>query len=80
MPTIRGNFGPYRLFFYSFDCSERPHVHVGRERRVCKLWLNPLALADNRGFNAVELRAIEKLVRGHRDRIMEAWNAHCGND
>jgi hypothetical protein len=36
-------------------------------------------LADNHGFNAVELRTIEKLVRSHRDRIVEAWNEHCGN-
>jgi hypothetical protein len=80
VPTIRGPFGPYRLFFYSFDCNEPRHVHVQRERRVCKFWLDRPALADNHGFHAVELRAIGRLVREHRNRIAEGWNEHCGSD
>jgi len=31
MPTIKGVSGPYRLFFYSFDCNEPIHVHAERE-------------------------------------------------
>jgi hypothetical protein len=38
MPTVHGIPGPYRLFFYSFDCYEPKHVHVRRERMVCKFW------------------------------------------
>ena len=34
MPTIPGIPGPYRIFFYSFDCNEPKHVHVRRERFV----------------------------------------------
>ena len=45
VPTIRGVPGPYRLFFYSFDCNEPMHVHVRRDRNVCKFWLEPVALA-----------------------------------
>jgi hypothetical protein len=55
-------------------------VHVQRERRVCKFWLDPPALADNHGFSAIELRAIGKLVLEHRDRIVKDWNEHCGSD
>ena len=40
MPTVPDISGPYRLFFYSFDCHEPPHVHVRRERMVCKFWLS----------------------------------------
>jgi len=38
MPTIKGIPGPYRFFFYSFDCNEpmHVHVHVERERMSCK--------------------------------------------
>ncbi|MGH9338024.1 MAG: DUF4160 domain-containing protein [Acidobacteriota bacterium] len=28
MPTVKDIAGPYRFYFYSFDCNERPHVHV----------------------------------------------------
>jgi hypothetical protein len=45
MPTIGNIPGPYRLFFYSFDCNERMHVHARRERRTCKFWLDPVELA-----------------------------------
>lgn len=45
MPTIKDIFGPYRFFFYSFDCNEPKHVHVQRERMVCKFWLEPVALS-----------------------------------
>jgi len=27
MPTVKSIPGPYRLFFYSFDCNEPMHVH-----------------------------------------------------
>jgi hypothetical protein len=36
MPMVSGVPGPYRFFFYSFDCHEPPHVHAHRERMVCK--------------------------------------------
>src|SRR5262245_37694893 len=34
MPTVPDIPGPYRFFFYSFDCHEPPHVQVRRERMV----------------------------------------------
>lgn len=51
MPTVPNIPGPYRVFFYSFDCQEPPHVHVQRERMVCKFWLTPVALSVNHGFS-----------------------------
>ena len=78
MPTIRGAHGPYRLFFVSFDCCEPAHVHVQRERSLCKYWMTPLALASNHGFSAIELNAIRKLIKNNRTTILEAWNEHCG--
>ena len=77
MPTIREISGPYRLFFFSFDCGEPKHVHVQRERKVCKYWMEPVALASNHGFSAVELNAIRQLLETNRTKIWEAWNEHC---
>ena len=37
MPTVRNIPGPYRFFFYSFDCHEPPHVHVRRERMLWQI-------------------------------------------
>ena len=78
MRTVRGISGPYRIFFYSFDCGEPKHVHVKRERRVCKFWLDPVALAGNDGFAERELNRIQAVVVEHLQRISEAWDEHCG--
>ncbi len=78
MPTIREITGPYRLFFFSFDCGEPKHVHVQRERKVCKYWMESVALASNHGFSPVELNAIRQLLTANRIKILEAWNEHCG--
>ena len=78
MPTTRGIPGPYRFFFYSFDCAEPKHVHVRRERKVCKFWLEPVMLSFNDGFSPMELNRIRKLILDHYQRIVEAWYEHCG--
>ena len=62
MPSIPDIPGPYRFFFYSFDCGEPMHVHVERDRDSCKFWLEPLALAANRGFSAKELNQVRRLA------------------
>lgn len=78
MPRVRDIPGPYRIFFYSFDCNEPRHVHAQRERMVCKFWLEPVDLASNQGFTAQELMTIRKLINSNLERINEAWNEHCG--
>jgi len=78
MPTVKGFVGPYRFFFYSFDCAEPKHMHVRRERMTCKFWLDPIALAGNDGFSAHELNRIRVLIVENREAIVEAWNEHCG--
>jgi hypothetical protein len=78
MPTIRGIPGPYRFFFYSFDCGEPRHIHVRREKRTCKFWLEPVVLGRNDGFSAHELSNIRRLIEDHLDQMLEDWNEHCG--
>ncbi len=74
MPTIPNIPGPYRFFFYSFDCNEPSHVHVRRERKTCKFWVNPVALAANVGFNPRELNQIRKTDMDRLPRVQETWN------
>lgn len=76
MPTVKGIPGPYRFYFYSFDCNEP--VHVQREKMICKFWLDPTTLSQNYGFSPSELNRIRALVDTHREKIIEAWHEHCG--
>lgn len=78
MPTVLRQ-GPYRLFFYSHEPYEPPHVHVDRDADSAKFWLEPVALARNLGFRAQELRDIERLVEIKRDVLLEAWYEHHGS-
>ena len=55
--------GPYRLYFYSHEPNEPPHIHVDRDNRSAKFWLQSVALARNVGFNAQELNEIQRIVR-----------------
>ena len=63
MPTTL-RAGPYRFYFYSYDCGEPRHMHVDRENMSAKFWLDPdVALVANYGFNRKELRNIERIMR-----------------
>lgn len=75
MPTVLRS-GPYRLYFYSHEPNEPPHVHIDRDDQSCKFWLEPVALARNLGFNAKELRDLERLVIDNQQRLLEAWHEY----
>lgn len=79
LPSIRGIPGPYRFFFYSFDCQEPMHVHVERDDASCKFWLQPLTLAANTGFSPRELNRIRRIIHEHLEIMTHAWNQHCGS-
>ncbi|HEX5482448.1 MAG TPA: DUF4160 domain-containing protein [Terriglobia bacterium] len=80
MPSIRNIPGPYRFFFYSFDCNEPMRVHVQREKIVCKCWLEPVELARNHGFQEQEINRVRQLIQSNLARIRKAWNEHCNLD
>jgi hypothetical protein len=73
MPTVLRR-GPYRLFFYSGDRAEPPHVHVERGEAEAKVWLDPVQMQRATGFRAAELREIVRLVSEHRTQLLEAWH------
>lgn len=78
MPTILRP-GAYRIYFYSHEPNEPPHVHVDRDRDSAKFWLEPVALARNLGFRPNELRNIERIIRENRDQLLEAWHEYFGH-
>ena len=75
MPTVLRD-GPYSFVFFSSDRGEPVHIHVKRERRVAKFWLDPIELATNRGFSEPELNDIERLVRQHEQTLRQGWHEH----
>jgi hypothetical protein len=68
--------GPYRLFFFSNEGTEPPHVHVQRDRMLAKFWLKPVSLARSTGFSPQELRRIQSLVVENAAALQEAWDEH----
>ena len=73
MPTVLRS-GPYRLFFFSSDGGEPPHVHVRRDMDVAKFWLGPVRLAQNIGFRGEEVWQVYQLVEQHEAVLLGAWN------
>jgi hypothetical protein len=69
MPTIR-RFGPYRFFFDAGDGDEPAHVHVERDDKVAKFWLQPVRLQRSGGFSRQDLHRIEELVKIHQATLL----------
>lgn len=72
MPTLLRR-DHYRIYFYSHEPNEPPHVHVDRDKAYCKVWLSPVSIASSLGFKADELRDVERLVSGNRAMLLKAW-------
>lgn len=80
MPTAL-LIGPYRFYFYSYDCGEPRHMHVDRENVSAKFWLDPdVSLAGNYGFSRKELRDIERVMRHNLEKLRNEWDAFCRPD
>ncbi len=78
MPTIL-RLGAYRLYFYSHEPNEPPHIHIDRDRLSTKFWLEPVSLARNLGFSAKELRQLQSIVQENQQSLLEAWYEHFGD-
>jgi len=75
MPTVLRD-GPYRVYFYSHEPNEPPHVHVDRDNLSAKVRLEPVELARNLGFPSHELRRIIRLIVARQVQRLEAWNEY----
>jgi len=53
-------------------------VHVDKAGCTAKFWLTPVSLASSSGFAAKDINAISRLVRDHREQLIEAWHGHFG--
>ena len=60
MPTVLRERG-YRFFFYADDRTEPRHVHVQREARTAKFWLEPIECERSSGFSRSDLMGISPI-------------------
>ena len=72
MPVVLRVKG-YKFWFYEADLEEPPHVHVGKEGREAKFWLDPVKLARAGRLKPAELRDVERIIRDNRDFLLRAW-------
>ncbi len=75
MPTVL-IYGPYRFFFYASDRDEPHHIHVERDDKVAKYWLDPIRLQISIGFSRFESRQIRCIIEEKQKSFMEAWNEY----
>lgn len=62
-----------RFFFFSIEGREPPHIHVAHAGRYAKFWLEPVLVADVRGFRANEMTEIRGLVIENAQFFLERW-------
>ncbi len=60
MPTV--TIEGYKFRFYSSDIRESPHVHVIRDDSVAKIWLQPVVVEYNRGYNQSTLNSVNHRI------------------
>jgi len=78
MPTIFKK-GPYRFFFYAGDKGEPRHVHVERDDKIAKFWLEPIRMHSSGGFSRAEISKIQEIIEEYHVRFVEVWNDYFGS-
>ncbi len=64
------------VFFYSGDKEEPIHVHIERDDKIAKVWLDPIRLHKSGGFSRSEISSILKVIESNRKIMVEAWNEY----
>jgi len=78
MPTVLKK-GPYRFFFYAGDKEEPRHIHVEREDKIAKFWLEPVRMHSSGGFSRAEIGKIQSIIEDYQGRFVEVWNDYFGS-
>ena len=79
MPTVLRVRG-YRFFFFSREPLEPAHIHVAQAERYAKFWLDPVSVADVRGFRANEMTEIGRIVVENAPLFLERWHEYFNTE
>ncbi|HHT9114609.1 MAG: DUF4160 domain-containing protein [Planctomycetes bacterium] len=77
MPTAL-RVGAYRFFFYAGDRDEPLHVHIERDDKIAKFWLDPVRLQSSGGFSRMEIGKIRMIIGEYHSKLVEAWHEYFG--
>ena len=72
---IRG----YRFFFFSRESQEPRHIHIEQAERYAKFWLEPIELAEARGFRGAQFRELYAIIEENREKFIIAWMSTLAN-
>jgi len=78
MPTVF-RVGPFRFFFYAGDRNEPEHIHVERDDKIAKFWLDPVRLQSSGGLSRLEVSTIRKIIIEHHSKLLEVWHEYFGS-
>jgi Domain of unknown function (DUF4160) len=70
--------GPYRLYFYSHEPNEPPHIHVDRDDLSAKFWLEPVSLGTIWASTLANCGPFEEIVTENRQVLRKVWRDHFG--
>lgn len=73
MPVVLRIKG-YKFWFYEADLGEPAHVHIGKDGKEGKVWLDSIKMARAGKFKAIEQREIERIIKSNHEFLMTAWN------
>jgi hypothetical protein len=57
---------------------EPPHVHVIKDGKSLKVWLQSLEVASNNGYTDRDMARLLPVIAEHRDDWIDAWNDFFG--
>ena len=50
------------------------HVHVMRDNRVAKFWLDPVRIERSGGLRRSEIRQVQRIIKENQGVLLEAWD------
>ena len=77
MPTLLVWHG-HKFRFYALDRDEPPHVHIVKDGKSLKVWLQKLEIARNTGYDDREIAQLLAVVAERRNDWIGAWNDFFG--
>lgn len=58
---------------------ERMHIHVIKDRKSAKFWLEPeIELSKNSGFSNVEIHEIKRIINVYANHFRKQYKEHIG--
>lgn len=69
----------YEIFAWSADCKERMHVHVKKENRIAKFWIDTddVPLFKNPALTGKEVKEARKILKEHLAQLRREWQEYC---